>query len=287
MKTPAIFVAVAAAHLVAVGSLLLIQGCGTTRPSPTPSPAVEAPMPPPVVPEPRVAVPAVPPVPARSWPDETTTYIVKSGDTLSGIAARFGLKTAELAALNGITNPNMIRVGAKLVLPKKVDVAAPPAAPAPVPAARAGTGTEYVVQAGDTLSGLAVKFRVTVAAIRSANGLKSDVIRVGQKLVIPATVAVDRPERGDPPVPHIAEPGPKPVEPAKPERVETAGEPEAASPAAADAVSVEEHVVEEGEDLYSVGMMWGVSADRIKAFNNLAGTELKPGQRLKIPLTDH
>ncbi|BCZ45865.1 hypothetical protein psyc5s11_19320 [Clostridium gelidum] len=44
-------------------------------------------------------------------PSGTTTYTVKSGDTLSGIAAKFGVTVAQLQAWNGITNPNLIKVG--------------------------------------------------------------------------------------------------------------------------------------------------------------------------------
>lgn len=47
------------------------------------------------------------------------TYIVKSGDTLSGIAKRFNVTVAELVSANGIKNPNLIRVGQVLMIPGK------------------------------------------------------------------------------------------------------------------------------------------------------------------------
>ena len=43
--------------------------------------------------------------------DADGTYTVKSGDTLSGIAAKFGVTVAQLQAWNGISNPNLIQVG--------------------------------------------------------------------------------------------------------------------------------------------------------------------------------
>lgn len=55
------------------------------------------------------------------------TYVVQPGDTLSGIAARFGLSTATLARLNGIVNPALIYVGQMLRL--KSSTSAPVAAP--------------------------------------------------------------------------------------------------------------------------------------------------------------
>jgi LysM repeat protein len=59
------------------------------------------------------------PVPS-SEPSATarpSTYKVKSGDTLSAVAARFETTVAEIAALNGITNPSLIRVGQVLKIP--------------------------------------------------------------------------------------------------------------------------------------------------------------------------
>jgi LysM repeat protein len=60
---------------------------------------------------------------------ETTTYVVQRGDTLFSIARRFGTTVAELSRLNGITNPNLIRVGQRLRIPT------PPTTPTPTPAA--------------------------------------------------------------------------------------------------------------------------------------------------------
>jgi LysM repeat protein len=46
-------------------------------------------------------------------------------------------------------------------------------------------GQEYVIARGDTLSDIAQRFRVSVEAIKSSNGLRSNTIRVGQTLIIP------------------------------------------------------------------------------------------------------
>jgi len=66
-------------------------------------------------------------------------------------------------------------------------------APAPAPAPRADTRQpahrgpckEYVVQSGDTLSLIAQAFATTVAKIKEMNGLKSDRLSIGQKLLVP------------------------------------------------------------------------------------------------------
>ncbi len=51
-------------------------------------------------------------------------------------------------------------------------------------------------------------------------------------------------------------------------------------------VAIRYHVVQKGEDIYTVAMMWGVSVARLKEENGLTGTELTAGQRLKIHLED-
>ncbi|MCW5851757.1 MAG: LysM peptidoglycan-binding domain-containing protein [Anaerolineae bacterium] len=53
------------------------------------------------------------------------TYTIREGDTLSGIAARFGISMDELSKVNSITDPNRIRIGQELKVPAKVEVTAP------------------------------------------------------------------------------------------------------------------------------------------------------------------
>ncbi|MCU0509153.1 MAG: LysM peptidoglycan-binding domain-containing protein [Anaerolineae bacterium] len=104
-------------------------------------------------------------------------YVVQAGDTLAAIAAAHGATEAELAAANGIRNPNILLLGQRLVVPCKGGGAKPPAG---------GTCTWYVVQGGDTLSKIAAKYGSTVQAIAQRNNLRNvNLIYVGQRLCIP------------------------------------------------------------------------------------------------------
>jgi LysM repeat protein len=102
-------------------------------------------------------------------------YVIKKGDTLSTIAQRFGVSLADLQQLNKITNPDQITIGQKLQIPAS-------RSPTAVPV----KGKTYVVQQGDTLFKIALRFGVTVAALQSANNI-SDPNKVypGQVLKIP------------------------------------------------------------------------------------------------------
>lgn len=120
---------------------------------------------------------------AAAAPDtDGTVYVVRAGDTLNRIAARFGVSAAALANANGITNPNRIFVGQRLVIP---GTSGSKPAPAPAPGASGGI---YIVQPGDTLSKIAARHGTTVAALLALNGLRNpDLIWVGQRLRVSGT----------------------------------------------------------------------------------------------------
>jgi LysM repeat protein len=71
-----------------------------------------------VTPTPTVT-PPVPPTPTPSPTPETQIYVVVPGDTLSGIAARFGVSTQELMRLNGLSSGDILSVGQELRVPKQ------------------------------------------------------------------------------------------------------------------------------------------------------------------------
>lgn len=75
-----------------------------------------------------LAAPSASPTVAQQ-PQETTTYVVQRGDTLYSIARRFGVTVAELSRLNGIANPNVIRVGQRLRIPTQDTTPTPTPSP--------------------------------------------------------------------------------------------------------------------------------------------------------------
>ncbi|MGY2004304.1 LysM peptidoglycan-binding domain-containing protein [Blastococcus sp. SYSU DS1024] len=116
-------------------------------------------------------------------------HTVVPGDTLGGLAAAHGTSWQTLHADNLATigaDPNVLRVGQVLVIGGSGAAPAAPAAPA-VPSAPAAVG-EYVVQAGDTLGGIAAGHGTTWEQLHALNldvvGADPNVLRVGQRLAL-------------------------------------------------------------------------------------------------------
>lgn len=116
-------------------------------------------------------------------------YIVRPRDTLLYIARQFGTTVETLATLNGITNPNRIVVGQRIILP--ADSSQPPAptvTPPPdgiLPTQTPNTVT-YIVQPGDTLFRIALRYGTTLSAIAERNNIANyNRIFTGQRLTIP------------------------------------------------------------------------------------------------------
>jgi LysM repeat protein len=131
-----------------------------------------------------------------------TNYVVQPGDNLFRIALRHGLTTAELAAYNGIVNPDRVYAGQVLLIP---DSNSAPAAPASQPAAQTAapstsSSVTHLVKQGEILSGIAVQYGVTVQAISQANGIYNpSLIYAGQSLAIPGATATPQPAAAAPP----------------------------------------------------------------------------------------
>lgn len=115
--------------------------------------------------------PAPSPAPAPAPAPSYQTYTVVPGDTLSGIAARFGTSYQKIAADNGIANPNLIYPGQVLRING---------------GGNSGGGERtYTVKSGDTLSGIAAQFGTTYQKIAADNGIANpNLIYPGQVLVI-------------------------------------------------------------------------------------------------------
>jgi LysM repeat protein len=121
---------------------------------------------------------AVAPAAVKSPPAQ---YTVASGDTVSTIASTYGLATASLLALNGLSWSSLIFPGQVLKLTGATATPAPPETSAPA------APSSYTVKSGDTVSGIAADHGVSVAAIFAANDLgDASIIYPGQSLAIPA-----------------------------------------------------------------------------------------------------
>ncbi|MFZ5649699.1 MAG: peptidoglycan DD-metalloendopeptidase family protein [Bacillota bacterium] len=93
-------------------------------------------------------------------------YLVRKGDTLLAIAARFGVSAADLASVNSLRDSNLIREGQLIMVP--------------------GIRGVHMVAQGENLSIIALKNGVSIKEISEANGLKDeDFLMAGQRLVIP------------------------------------------------------------------------------------------------------
>src|SRR2546430_2593318 len=133
---------------------------------------------------------AVPPTALAENPGVASDYVVTKGDTYSTIAKSKKVTVRALTDANPGVEPTKLQIGQKLHIP------------APTPAAVASTGSNgaaatdtnsgeplYTVKSGDTLIRIASEHKTTVRAIRTANNLRTDSIKVGQRLKIPMKMA--------------------------------------------------------------------------------------------------
>jgi LysM repeat protein len=154
--------------LIFVGQTLVIPvpaGSGVPSVSPTPS---------------STSTPSFPPA------VNTITITVQRGETLYGIATRYGTTVETLAALNNITNPNLIPAGTQLRVPVSGGTVPPPSTP--VPGGDFGTGGPlvHVVRPGENAFRIGLRYNITVETLALANRLANpNLIYVGQVLVIP------------------------------------------------------------------------------------------------------
>jgi len=153
-----------------------------------------------VVPQP-VPVPETTPTPPVPTPQE---YTIQKGDSFYTIAKKFSVTAKAIQDANPNVNPTKLQIGHKIVIPAPTGPApgAPPGGVSPVPLVN-GEQT-YVVQSGDTLTRIATKFGTTANAIRKANNLTTDRIKVGDKLKIPVKATA-------PTAPAPAETAPQPA----------------------------------------------------------------------------
>lgn len=96
-------------------------------------------------------------------------YTVVSGDTLYGIASRYGVSVDDIKALNNLTS-NLLSVGQRLQIPLKETTS---------------SNFVYTVKRGDTLYGIANSFGISVIDLINLNNLSNNTLFIGQELLIP------------------------------------------------------------------------------------------------------
>ena len=175
-------------------------------------------------------------------------YTIQFGDTLSGIAAQFGVDPIAIQEANAATllDPDNLTVGTTILIPDYV-------APADTTAGEtdtgeASTGSEevaHIVQAGQGLLEIAALYGVSVADIMAANGLTDqDILRIGQELTIPGVTQRD--------------------------------------------IAIAQgnvHVVQGGESLLSIALLYGVTIEELQDANELDNPDsIFIGQELIIPV---
>lgn len=228
--------------LIVPGASGAVTAAADTAPVPVKAESTEAEKP---APEPEKASPAV-----------TAYYTVEKGDTPGGIAEKLGVSTKELVKLNSIDSKNL-RIGQKLVVPgsvKPVETAGTAEPAAEKPAAAADDKPEvpdvYTVRKGDTLGKIGGKFGVSVKELKKMNALRSDNLRVGQKLALAQDSAASAPEAVD------------------------------ESTAAKFSGS---YKVGKGDTLGQLALRYGVSQNELKKANSLKSSNIRVGQVLKVP----
>jgi LysM repeat protein len=168
------------------------------------------------------------------------TYTVVKGDSLTSLAKKFGVTQESILTLNGLTNPNVLKAGQTLKIPGQGTSTTETST----------SGSTYTVQAGDTLSKIAVKFGVTTKELIAANNIANpDVLTLGKVLTIP-TGGTTTGNAGT-----------------------TTGTGEAKT-----------YVVQAGDTLAQIAAHNGVTLNQLMAANNITSADqIYSGQTLKIP----
>jgi LysM repeat protein len=198
--------------------------------------------------------------------NSSVTHVVRSGDTVSGLARQYGSTVNAIARANGLSNAGLIYVGQTLVIPVSGSNQPPTFTPAsnqptpivstPVPG---GGVTTYQVKSGDTLSAIAARYNTTINTLAQLNNIVNpNLIYPGQVLSVPSGVVTPAAT----PTPVVNQPTPVPSTPGQPIR----------------------HTVQMGENLFRISLRYNVAMDVIARANNIWNYNLVfAGQVLIIP----
>ena len=203
-------------------------------------------------------------------------YIVKKGDTLYGIANKYGVSVEELKRLNNLGS-NSLSIGQVLQIPN-VDVTQE-------------NENIYVVKEGDTLYSIASNYGMSVDELKSLNNLGSNILSIGQQLVVDnksaSTMDTYTVKAGDT-LYSIASKYGLSVEELKrlnnlTSDILSIGEVLNVTNSYVPSTPSNSYVVKKGDSLYSIARRYNISVDDLKAANNKTSNLLSIGEVLIIP----
>lgn len=177
---------------------------------------------------------------------------VRKGETLNGLAKRYQVPREVISQINGLSG-NALAPGQHIKVPQS---SVGEAMPERLKKTRsiAASRANYVVKKTDSAWSISKKYNVSVKTLVEANGLpNSKAIKPGMQLNIPGTPSEKSPAD-------------------KKTRVQAAKTKEQAT----------RYTVRQGDTIYSLSKRFGVTADSLKAWNKIKGTDLRAGESLKV-----
>jgi LysM repeat protein len=125
-------------------------------------------------------VPTTAPVPGGSC-----THVVRAGDNLFRLSLQYNVPIRDIAVASGVANPDLIIVGQTLTIPNCAGGSVSPGVPGGSTGGGAG-GITHVVEQGETLYQISVRYNVPIRSIAAANGIQNvNLIYFNQRLTIP------------------------------------------------------------------------------------------------------
>ena len=208
---------------------------------------------------------------AQVPPSQRVTFrrhVIRQGETLSEIAASYRTGVGAIMQVNGIRNPRTIRTGQSLIIPTPIGSApavvasaprpTPKKSPAPPPVAKnPPPGTKkvvYTIQSGDTLWAISLAYDVTVAQLKSWNGIRNHYeLKPGDTVMVYTTQS---------------------------EPLILASNPPATPPQNSSSIT---YTVRRGDNLWTIAQRFRLRIEDIQAWNSLERDHiLQPGDRLQL-----
>lgn len=175
-------------------------------------------------------------------------YEVRQGETLAAVANRYKVKPETLLELNSLPPESPLQGGQRLTVPTTTRLAIYRYYGGAGGLLEPGTG-RYRIASGDTLGGIARRFRTTVANLQQWNGLPNTRIRAGRYLIVDPNAASGS----------------------------------TTAKAASGSAPTGRYTVRRGDSLSRIGARVGASVAQLKAWNGIRGTTIRVGQTLKVP----